>query len=205
MRAPVPAPRGPLSTALLDYWVGGPPPDGTAAHRVIDPLCDDDLHLALWCCYALHYRGLEGIDDSFEWDGATLAFRAHLEARFEAALREEHQADSLPTDPRVALRIIASWAGPPLASTVERDGDRWHLQEFAIHRSAYQLKEADPHTWAIPRVTGAAKAALVAIQHDEYGFGVAAQSHAELFAGTMRALGLDPSYGAYLDLIPGST
>jgi hypothetical protein len=29
--------------------------------------------------------------------------------------------------------------------------------------------------------------------------------HAVLFADTMRALGLDPSYGAYLDRIPGPT
>jgi Iron-containing redox enzyme len=45
------------------------------------------------------------------------------------------------------------------------------LREFAIHRSAYQLKEADPHTWAIPRLTGAVKAAMVEIQADEYGDG----------------------------------
>src|SRR4051812_38974779 len=205
MRAPVPAPRGPLSTALLDYWVGGPPPDGTAAHQVIDPLCDDDLHLALWCCYALHYRGLEGIDDSFEWDGATLAFRAHLEARFEAALREEHRAASLPTAPRVPLRITASWAAPPLASTMERDGDRWHLQEFAIHRSAYQLKEADPHTWAIPRLSGPGRAAMIEIQADEYGNGRPGQAHQELFAHAMRELGLDDRFGHYVERLPGST
>ena len=32
--------------------------------------------------------------------------------------------------------------------------------EFAVHRSAYQLKEADPHSWAIPRLAGDAKTAL---------------------------------------------
>ena len=24
------------------------------------------------------------------------------------------------------------------------------LREFLVHKSIYQLKEADPHTWAIP-------------------------------------------------------
>jgi hypothetical protein len=34
---------------------------------------------------------------------------------------------------------------------VAERGTLAQLREFAIHRSAYQLKEADPHTWAIPR------------------------------------------------------
>lgn len=42
-----------------------------------------------------------------------------------------------------------------------------------MHRSAYQLKEADPHSFALPRVpAGRAKAAFVEIQADEYGGGV---------------------------------
>ncbi len=74
-----------------------------------------------------------------------------------------------------------------------------------MHRSAYQLKEADPHSWALPRIGGRAKAALVEIQTDEYGGGVEAEMHATLFADVMGALGLDTTYGAYLDRLPGST
>ena len=77
--------------------------------------------------------------------------------------------------------------------------------EFFVHRSAYQLKEADPHSWAIPRLWGPPKAALVEIQADEYGGGRPDWVHAELFARAMRAVGLDGSYGAYMDLIPGVT
>jgi hypothetical protein len=80
-----------------------------------------------------------------------------------------------------------------------------HFQEFAVHRSAYQLKEADPHSWAIPRLCGVPKAALVEIQSDEYGGGQAGEAHADLFAATMVALGLDPTYGAYVDCLPGTT
>ena len=43
------------------------------------------------------------------------------------------------------------------------------------------------------------------IQIGEYGDGNAQQVHATLFADAMRALGLDPSYGMYLDRIPGVT
>jgi hypothetical protein len=57
----------------------------------------------------------------------------------------------------------------------------------------------------IPRLSGPPKAALIEIQADEYGGGQAAKVHAQLFADAMAALGLDPRYGAYLDVIPGLT
>jgi len=40
---------------------------------VADPLADDDLHLALYCCYELHYRGFDGVDPGWEWDPHLLA------------------------------------------------------------------------------------------------------------------------------------
>jgi hypothetical protein len=43
---------------------------------------------------------------------------------------------------------------------------------------------------------------MVEIQADEYGGGVAARMHSELFAGLMAALGLDPAYGALWDDAP---
>jgi len=45
----------------------------------------------------------------------------------------------------------------------------------------------------------------VEIQADEYGGGRPERIHAELFATAMRALDLDSTYGAYLDLIPAPT
>jgi len=74
-----------------------------------------------------------------------------------------------------------------------------------VHRSAYQLKEADPHSFAIPRLHGTPKAALLEVQFDEYGSGRAVRIHARLFADAMDELGLDARYGAYLDVIPGVT
>src|SRR3954453_19125102 len=74
-----------------------------------------------------------------------------------------------------------------------------------VHRSAYQLKEADPHTWAIPRLHGGPKGAMVEVQADEYGGGRPERIHAQLFADSMSALGLDAGYGAYLDHLPAPT
>jgi hypothetical protein len=174
----------------------------------IDALADDDLHLALYLCYELHYRGLAGADAEWEWDPALLAFRAELERAFLHRLVDEGcpVRGVEPGDVRGALtELIADTAGPSLSSFLLQSGELVQIQEFCVHRSAYQLKEADPHTFAIPRLSGEAKAAMVEIQHDEYGSGVAAEMHSVLFAATMTALGLDPTYGAYLDQLPGAT
>jgi len=77
-----------------------------------------------------------------------------------------------------------------------------HVMEQLVLRSPYQLKEGDPQTWAIPRLRGRAKAALVEIQSDEYGGGRVDRMHAELFAQSMRSLGLDDTPNAYLDHVP---
>ena len=87
---------------------------------------------------------------------------------------------------------------------MERRATHEQWCEFLTHRSVYHLKEADPHTWAIPRLRGRPKAALVEIQADEYGGGAPERMHSELFAGLMRDLELDPAYGALWDDAPAA-
>jgi hypothetical protein len=209
---PLPPSRGATSAFLLDALrtephALAPPPRAPAE----DPLTDEDLQLALYLCYELHYRGLDGVDERWEWEPSLLAVRGQLEAEFEQALEREVPRDtgaSLPAadEMDVALRAIADADdGPSLSRHLEVTGTLDQLLEFCVHRSAYQLKEADPHSWALPRIGGAPKAAMVEIQADEYGGGRAERIHAELFARAMRALGLDDTYGAYLHLIPGVT
>jgi len=132
--------------------------------------------------------------------------RRQLEAQFLADLGVP-DASIHPDITTVIARlseIATDNVGPSLSAWVADRATLDQVRELAIHRSAYQLKEADPHTWAIPRLAGQAKAAMVAIQADEYGNGIAARMHATLFARTMEALGLDPA-SSYLDLIPGVT
>jgi hypothetical protein len=106
----------------------------------------------------------------------------------------------------LALRAIAEADdGPSLSRYLERSATVEQLLEFVTHRSAYQLKEADPHSWALPRLSAGPKAALIAIQADEYGNGEADRIHAQLFADAMDELGLDARYGAYIDHLPGVT
>ncbi|GAA3467887.1 iron-containing redox enzyme family protein [Nonomuraea roseola] len=100
---------------------------------------------------------------------------------------------------------MAADDGPPLSTFLQREASLEQFREFVVHRSIYHLKEADPHSWAIPRLRGRAKAALVEIQSDEYGGGRPERMHSELFRATMRGLGLDDSYGAHLGRVPAVT
>lgn len=205
----LPSPRGAVSERLLAALQDSPGTLGVVElPSFAEPLADEDLQLALYLCYELHYRGLPGVDDGWEWDPGLLAVRGGLERAFERALLEAVPRPDAPVpaaDIDVALREISEEDGPSLSTYVKVSAGLDEVREFLVHRSAYQLKEADPHSWAIPRLSGSPKAALIEIQSDEYGGGRPEWIHAELFARAMRALGLDSGYGAYLELIPGVT
>ena len=171
-----------------------------------DVVRDDDAQLALYCCYELHYRSFAGVSDGWEWEPSLLSFRRRIESAFERQLVDEIGLLPPVDDVELALNQAIDRAdGPSLSRFVLEQGTLEQMREFAVHRSAYQLKEADPHTWGIPRLSGGPKAALVEIQFDEYGGGVEAEMHSTLFAATMQALGLDASYGAYLGVLPATT
>jgi hypothetical protein len=205
----LPEPRGPISERLLQALAGEPGELGALPDASGPAEADEDLQLALYCCYELHYRGLPGVDERWEWEPSLIAARRALEAPFEAAIERlagRPDGDCPPEELDLALRALADAdEGPSLSRYVEREATCEQLRELLMHRSAYQLKEADPHSWAIPRLSGPPKAALVEVQADEYGGGRAERMHARLFADAMRAIGLDPAYGAYLDLLPART
>jgi len=205
-RPHLPRPRGPITEALFRLLRGAPGDGQLDLRAVEDPLGDDDLQLALYCSYELHYRGFQEVDDELEWAPEHLALRGPLERLLEARLRQLTSTDgSEPSVARSLAELAADGSGPSLSRWLLEHGTLEHARELARHRSAYQLKEADPHTWGIPRLEGRAKAAFVEIQTDEYGNGYEPDMHASLFAGTLAALGLRPDYGAYLEWLPGST
>jgi len=196
-----PTPRGPVSEVVVDALRGGPV-------RTVEPgdPYGDDLQLALHCCYELHYRGFAGVPADLEWDPALLTLRRELERTFLAALRAEVPAGD-DVDAEVAALLVEP-RGPHVRGVshhLRRAGELWQLREYVTHRSIYHLKEADPQAWVIPRLTGAAKAGLVTVEHDEYGGGRPEHMHATLFAEMMRELALADTYGAYVDRVPGVT
>ncbi|MFJ7906646.1 iron-containing redox enzyme family protein [Kitasatospora sp. NPDC096204] len=202
----LPAPRGPLSAAVLALLTTGPPGAGRplAAPGSLAEPWGEDHQLALHLCYELHDRGLPGVSDLWEWDPELLRFRQELERPFLAAVRAEAE----PVPPlREALEALLTeppdGTGP--SHFLLAEGERRHAREYLVHRSVYHLKEADPQLWILPRIQGPAQAVLTAILYDEYGAGRPERAHALLFARMMTAFDLDPGYGHYLDLVPAPT
>jgi len=207
---PLPRARGPLSALITDAMTDRPV-DWTGmlstakmitANSVIR---DEDAQVSLLTLYELHYRGIIGVNDTWEWHPDLLAVRAVLEDRFESEIRDLTVVPDVPAGGDVAGMLFALTAprpGPSLSKFIAQRATVAQFREFLTHRSVYHLKEADPHTWAIPRLAGPVKAALVEVQADEYGGGRDDRMHASLFARTMRALGLDDGYGALVDRVP---
>ena len=167
---------------------------------------DPDAQLALWTLYELAYRGFDGVPDELEWDLHLLGLRSTLEAAFEGVLRRATRelADSVGDvdDPaEQVLAMVDRASGVSLSTFLRREATREQVLEYLRERSVQQLKESDPQSFVLPRLTGAAKVALAEIQYDEYGAGDPARLHQHLYAEALAAAGLDPSYGAYVDEI----
>jgi Iron-containing redox enzyme len=183
---------------------------GAALARTAAIVWDDDLQLALFLLYGLHYGSVIEADDAWEWHPDLIHVRRSIEREFEAELRLTVPVPAAPpAEAEAVARALFELTKPDnsasLSKYVARNATLDQAREFLVQRSIYTLKEADPHSWAIPRLSGRAKAAMVEIQADEYGGGRADRMHSAIFAGTMRGLGLDDRYGAYLDYVPAVT
>ena len=200
-------PRGPLTEFLFDGLTGRPHDLGHGPSDEGDVLSDDDFQLALYTCYELHYQGFEDVDERWEWEPSLVAFRGRLEKRLEVELRAEVETQSVEPEnvPRALQDLAARDSEPSLSRYLERDAGVDQYKEFLVHRSIYHLREADSHTWALPRLTGRPKAALVEIQMDEYGSGLEERMHSSLFARALEAMDLRSDYRAYIDRVPGVT
>jgi pyrroloquinoline quinone (PQQ) biosynthesis protein C len=186
--------------ALVDAVMSGP----------TDVLTDDDVQLTLWMLNELHYRGFADCEDH-EWDPVTISLRGKLDAAFERRLRAVTftRVEAALTSSRDLVEqiqhVIANDDGPSLASYLQREATSGQVLEFLAHRSLYHLKESDPHSFVVPRIDGPAKTALAELQYDEYGAGRPDRLHATLYGDALEACGLDRTYGAYVDQVPGHT
>ena len=209
------ASRGPLSAAVLSDLFEEDHED----HRVLardvlerggDVIVDDDVQLALFVLYASFYGSVDGLSAEQEWKPDLIQTRRLLERGFELGLRRAVLMPELPapTVDAVATALFdltGADGGPSLSRYVARRATLAQIKEFLVQRSIYTLREADPHSWAIPRLQGRAKAALVEIQSDEYGAGRPDRVHATIFAKTLRAAGLHDAYGTYINAVPAIT
>lgn len=205
--AALPAPRGPLSESVIGALATTPDSGSAAlagtAVTGADPY-GDDLHLALYVCYELHYRSFTGVDDAWEWNPDLLRLRGRMEAIFLDHLRAHVPTGGSVDDEMDALATEhVDGSGP--SYHLRDHGTAEQMREYLAHRSLYHLKEADPHAWAIPRLQGQAKAAYVAVEFDEFGGGRGSRMHQVLFRDLLDAAGLDSSYLGYLDRVGAPT
>jgi hypothetical protein len=200
--AVLPDSRGPLSEAVLEALRR----DTRGAVFSLRDVADaepfgDDLQLALHLCYELHYQGFARVDPDWEWDPELLRLRAAMERVFLAALRRQVAGGDDVAAELDAL-LLEPIPGTGVSHFLRDEGTWWQVREYFAHRSIYHLKEADPHAWVIPRLRGRAKAALVAVEFDEFGGGRAELVHAQLFADLLTAAGMCPDYLHYLVQVP---
>jgi hypothetical protein len=173
-------------------------------------LTDRDVQLALWMLYELSYRGFSDADPGLEWDPQVVSVRTDLEARFEQDLRAlttrlVDEATEWGDDIGDTILAMAESDGPSLASYLRRDASAEQMTDFLRERSVQQLKESDPQAFLVPRLRGSVKVALMEIQYDEFGAGRAEALHQDLYAQTLVAAGLDPTYGAYVEEVSATS
>lgn len=200
-RAALPESRGPLSDAVVAALREEPSDDPwpVALARAADPL-GDDAQLALHVCYELHYRGFDSVSPEWEWNPELLRLRSVLEKGFEHELRSAVEGGDDVAGVLDAL-LVEPVDGVGVSHHLRDTGEWWQMREYLAHRSIYHLKEAEPHAWVIPRLQGRAKAALVAVEFDEFGGGHAENMHSRLFADLLEAADLSPRYLHYLDQV----
>lgn len=194
----LPKPRGRLSERVVARLADQPALNSTFP----DAESEDDAALALWVLHELCYGGFEDVEDDAERDLDLLKVRFALEDDLEQSIRSRW-----PGPPDVDLADgffdwIASHDGPSLARYVRAEATEEQLLDLIRVRSIYHLKEADPTSWVVPRLSAGAKAGLVELQYDEYGAGDPDRLHHAMWARGMDAYGLDPRPGRYVDEAP---
>ncbi|GFM25549.1 iron-containing redox enzyme family protein, partial [Mycobacterium sp. PO2] len=206
----LPAPRGPISMSVVELLAERAPL--RSFNRVETSLADADpagldVQLALYLCYELHYRGFAGVDAGWEWNPGLLYLRGRLEDVFLDDIRRavgdlEPGVGALTELDELCIEPVD---GSGLSYFLRDEGSWEQMREYFAHRSLYHLKEGDPHAWAIPRLSGQAKASFVAVEFDEFGAGRGARLHQQLFADLLDAADLDSAYLGYLDDVPAAT
>ena len=196
----LPSPRGDLGAELQQALLR--PPDADGPRLKAASAAAEDQALSLWVLHELAYRGFDGVDPGHERSAALLALRAELEDDLEGRLRAQWPGAPDTDFASGFFGWLESWEGPSLARFVQTEATREQADRLLRVRALYHLKEADPSTWAIPRLPVEAKAALAELQYDEYGAGDPTRLHSHLFALGMTASGLSADYGAYVDETP---
>lgn len=168
----------------------------------------DDAHQTLYRIYGAMVWGNQRLtapaSRAVESTRMTLeqGFRAQL-ARDRGMNREDipqlDDSDIAPwfLDTLDKLPEVEGW-GPFIRESATLDD----LKQIVADRSLFFLREPDPWIYAVPTLTGIAKAGLIDLLLDEYGWGKHERMHSTIYAGVMQKLGLNTELDHYLDDAP---
>jgi hypothetical protein len=179
------------------------------ARRAFADEDDDALDVAHRALYLLGAQAGWSPDDALrdnEHDLTLITVRLELERAFEAQLARRAP---LPEDPPAPAEVRA-WLkdlaleralvdAPSMGAYYREEATLDQLREVVAQRSLFFLKEPDPWTMVIPSLHGKAKAGLIDLILDEYGWGRHDQMHSTVYATLMERLGLETGYDHYLE------
>ena len=196
MTFPLPRTVGPNSELALSALRHGPTAPPTLSN---DPF-DRDTQLAWFMLNEASFGGWDTIDDAAEWYPHVVELRQRFETWFSTLIGSRFDDVS---NPELAVdQILNESGGPSMSQYLADHGTGGQVAESLMLRYPYQSKEADPHTFAIPRLDGSAKRSLVEIQTGEYGVGHES-THAELFRNAVTGSGVTDSHTDIIDQLPG--
>jgi hypothetical protein len=166
----------------------------------------DVAHRALYHMYALAMWSPVDAPRHNEHDLTLAAVLRELESGFERQL----DRFPLPGEPPADVDAFAAWlaelalVAPSVPDVGFGDDVRERvtldqLREIVAQRSLFFLKEPDPWVMVVPSLRGQAKAGLVDVLLDEYGWGRYGHMHSTVYEVLMERLGLETGYDAYLD------
>jgi hypothetical protein len=167
----------------------------------------DVAHRTLYILGAQSGWSPVGASRENEHDLTLAAVRLCLEDAFERQLaRVAAVPESPPRGTSDALGWLMELAlkrplfdGPSMGDFYREEATLEQLREVVAQRSLFFLKEPDPWTMVIPSLRGEAKAGLIDLILDEYGWGRHDQMHSTVYARLMDKLGLSTGYDDYFE------
>jgi hypothetical protein len=171
-----------------------------------DPEALDVAHRALYRMYSLAMWSPTDAPRHNEHDPTLSKVLRILEAGFERSLDRVE----LPGEPPQEAEAFATWLeqlvlesppfpDPGLGTYLREAATLGQLRDIVAMRSLFFLKEPDPWAMVIPSLRGPAKAGLIDVLLDEYGWGRYEHMHSTVYEVLMDRLGLDTAYDAYFD------
>lgn len=128
----------------------------------------------------------------------------------EGAFERQLSRTPLPDEPPSESDAFCSWLqeialerelvpASGMGSLLREQATLEQMREIVAQRSLFFLKEPDPWAMVIPTLRGPAKAGLIDVLLDEYGWGRYEHMHSTVYETLMRKLDLDTGYDAYRD------